>query len=190
MYGLRHQLLAGAVLSEQKHRGIGSGNPGGCGEQFGHGLAAPDYLGTLKFHRAVGRRVIVPGGGKLQGGLYLPAELAVVPQLGNEIERAQTHPLHSERYATPRRDKYHRRFGTQNLHFTQQLYPLLAGSGAAEIHIHHYKTYAVVLPYRGQCLSWSGDTGGFTSLPAQEHTERQPHGIVIVYNQYHDYKDK
>ncbi len=100
MDGAGYQFLAGAVLAENQHRGIGrSHSP----HLLQHGLERrrlPDDTRTVE---AVGI-VAVDHGRQADGCSHAFEERGVVPWLGDEIKRPGLHSLDGKRDAAPRRD--------------------------------------------------------------------------------------
>lgn len=183
MYGVCYQFLARAVLAEYKHRSIGRRHPSDSLEHlFQPTAVAYDAVAQqAAFSRTLHAVKFESSSHPLQHGVGLP-------WLGDEVERSEPHALHGQIYAAPRRDEYDRHLGRQHLEPLQQLESLLSGSERnREIHIHHHQIRTRD-PQRLQRLFGRCSHSRLVTSTAEQQTQREPDGFIVVDYQYHNYR--
>ena len=139
--GLGDELLAGAALAGDQHRGVGRRDAADQLQDAQHARIAADQVAEvvarveLVAGRARARRRCARVRGQAERGLHRLQHLLVGPRLGDEVGGAGLHALHRQRNRAPRRDQDDRNRRRRLLDLPQQREPLLARRPAREVHV-------------------------------------------------------
>jgi hypothetical protein len=182
------QLLAGAALAGDQHGSIGRRDAADQLEELEKARLGADQgaeveaaVQLLAAHRCPLGLCLV---GERQRGLDRLHELGVRPGLGDEIGRARLHPLDRQRDRSPGGDQDHRQPRPQLADRGEQLQPLLARSGAREVHVLEHQV-DLLLAQHGQSLLLRPGRPRGMAVPLEEEAQGGHHRRVVVDDKDH-----
>ena len=137
---LGDQLLAGAALAGDEHRGVGRRDAADQLQDAQHARVAADQVAEVvaRVELVAGQRPVVrlrPARNQPERRLHRLQHLLVRPRLGDEVRGPRLHPFDRQRNRAPRRDQNHRNRRRGLLDLPQQRQPLLARRAPREVHV-------------------------------------------------------